>query len=107
MAVSKDLQAQDFSTFQSVQQPKPPTIASAATIAPVTGLTVLSGTVAIANITPPLDGFHVLWFIPTAALPAFLLTGNIANAGAISTANVPFCAVYLPTTAKYHIMSKA
>jgi hypothetical protein len=104
---SKDLLAQDFCTFQVENQPKPPTIASAATIVPVHGLTVVSGVVAIANITPPLDGFHVLWFIPTGALPAFLLTGNVVNAGAVSTANVPFAAVYNPVTKKYHIMAKA
>lgn len=40
-----DLLHQNFETVQSDQQPFPPTIASAATIAPTTKLTFLTGTV--------------------------------------------------------------
>lgn len=105
---SLDLTAQNLSPFQTNQQlPGVVTIASAATIAPTTFLTVVTGVVAIANITPPATGMHMLCLVPTGALPAFLLTGNITNAGAISTANVPFFAIFNPVTGKYNIAGKA
>jgi hypothetical protein len=107
MPAANTLNFQDFTTPQSNLQPKPVTLASAATIAPVTPLTVVTGTTQIVTITPPFDGFHVLWFLPTGALPAFSVAGNVLNAGAVSTANVPFEAIYNPITGKYSILGKA
>lgn len=102
MAVSKDLSFQDLSTVAGLQSPKPPTIASAATVAPITFLTLISGTVAIATITPPADGAHLLCFIFTTTTPvAFTTTGNI-NHVATPTQNLPMFLVFNPNTGKYH-----
>jgi hypothetical protein len=91
----------ELATPQSLQQPFPPTIASAATIAPVHLVTFITGTVAVGTITPPIEGAHVLILIFTNASPAVLLTsGNIKTATA-PVQNVPVIAVYDPATAKY------
>lgn len=63
MPGSLDLQFQDLSTVQSNQQQKPIIMPSAAIIAPKTKLTFLTGSVAIATITPPATGYHELTFI--------------------------------------------
>ena len=98
-----DLNFQDFSTVQSDKQPTPKTIASAATIAPTGMLTFVTGTVQVANITPPVTGAHVLIFIFTNAAPgALLTTGNIQRA-AQPVQNVPVMFVFDPITAKYWI----
>lgn len=105
MATSKDLMAADLASPQSALQQKPVTIASAATIAPITGLTIVTGTVQVATITPPADGFHVLWFKFTNAAPgALLTTGNIETAYTPIT-NRPFAMIYDPNIAKYAPMS--
>ena len=102
MATSKALSFQDLSTVQSEQQPKPPTIASAATIAPTTFLTVITGTVAIATVTPPAEGTHMLCFVFTTTTPtAFTTSGNILPATAPKQ-NTPTFLVYNPVTGKYH-----
>lgn len=96
-----DLLFQNLSTVQSNEQPTPPTIASAATIAPTTLITFITGTVAIANITPPVSGAHMLVLIFTNASPAvLLLTGNIKVATA-PVQNVPVLLFYDPVTALY------
>jgi len=103
-----DLLFQNFSTVQSNQQQGPQTIAAAATIAPQSFLTIITGTTAIANIVPPVTGTHLLMFIPTGALLAFLNTGNIdaAGVGAVSVAGQAFFMVYNPLTQKYYSMGK-
>lgn len=102
MSESKDLNFQNLSTVQGAQQPKPNTIASAATVAPSTFLTVITGTVAIATITPPADGTHMLCFVFTTTTPtAFTTTGNILPATAPKQ-NTPTFLVYNPVTGKYH-----
>jgi len=103
MPESKDLSFQNLSTVQGAVQPKPPTIASAATVAPSTFLTFISGTVAIATVTPPADGQHMLVFVFTTTTPvAFTTTGNIKTV-ATPTQNVPMFLVYNPTEAKYYV----
>jgi hypothetical protein len=73
-----DLSFQNLSTVQSDKQPLPPTIASAATIAPTTKLTFITGAVQVATITPPVSGYCELTLCFTNASPgAFLTTGNI------------------------------
>lgn len=102
MTQSNDLNFQNLSTVAGVTQPKPPTIASAATVAPTTFLTLISGTVAIATVTPPADGAHMLCFIFTTTTPtAFTTTGNL-NHVATPTQNLPMFLVYNPNTGKYH-----
>jgi len=97
-----DANFQDLSTVQSDKQPTPPTVASAATIAPVHGLTIVSGTVAIADITPPATGFHMLAIVHNNASPAtYLTSGNILNA-VIPTQNVPCLFWYDPSQKKYY-----
>lgn len=97
-----DLNFQDLSTVASGQQPKPATIASAATVAPSTFLTFISGTVAIATITPPVTGAHMLVFVFTTTTPtAFTTTGNI-KAVATPTTNLPVVLVYNPIEGKYY-----
>lgn len=96
---------QDLSDVQSGLQPNPKTIASAATIAPTTKMTIVTGTVAVATVTPPMDGFHVLWFKFTNAAPAALVTtGNIETAYT-PIQNRPFAMLYDPTTSKYAPMA--
>lgn len=98
-----DLNFQDISTVQSNLQPKPVTLASAATIAPTTFITFVTGTVTIATITPPVSGQHMLILIFTNASPGITLTsGNIQRA-ATPIQNVPTIFVYDPLTAKYWV----
>lgn len=90
---------QQLSTVQGPTTPKPGTLASAATIAPTTFLTVLTGAVGIATITPPVPFGHMLalQFAGTAGL---LATGNILTAKA-SVAGEVMLVVYNPNIAKY------
>ena len=94
-----DLNFQDFSTVQSGLQQKPVTVASAATIVPVSFLTILTGNVAVVNITPPLSGLHMLavQFAGTAGVTA---AGNIATATASVVGQIMLL-IYNPNTAKY------
>ena len=79
----------------------PNTIASAATITPVHKMTFVTGTVAVATITPPVDGYHFLVLVFTNATPAVMLTnGNILRAVA-PVQNVPLLLHYDPSTKKY------
>lgn len=94
-----DIDFQQLSTVQNATMPKPATIASAATIAPTTALTFISGTAAIVNITPPVSGFHILFLWPLAAF-TFTTAGNIS---AVLTAVIGSVVVlfYNPITQKY------
>ena len=97
-----DLDFQLLSTVSNSGQPKAATVASAATIAPTTYLTMVSGTVAIANITPPVTGWVQLAFVFTTTTPtAFTTTGNIA-AVTTPTQNVLLLGVYNPVTSKWY-----
>lgn len=98
---SADLNFQQLSTVQSAVQPKPPTLASATTVAPTTFLTFISGTTAIATVTPPADGAHMLVFVFTTTTPvAFTTAGNVLR---ISTPvqNIPVILIWDPVQAKY------
>ena len=96
------LNFQDISTVQSELQQKPATLASAATIAPITFLTFITGTVQIATITPPVPGCHLLITIHTNAAPVdYLTTGNILNA-VDPAQNLMNFFVYDPIQAKYY-----
>jgi hypothetical protein len=96
-----DLLCANFDTVQSNQQPNPPTFAAAATIAPQTRLTFLTGTTQVATITPPVTGYHELVLIFTDANPgALLTTGNIKTAYT-PLQNKSFSLHYDPATAKY------
>jgi energy-converting hydrogenase Eha subunit C len=94
-----EVQFQDFSTVQSLLQQKPQTIASAATIAPVSFLTVLTGNTAVVTITPPLTGLHMI-AIQFAGVAGVTAAGNILTATA-SVAGQIMLLVYNPVSAKY------
>lgn len=102
MTVSQDLLAANFATVQSNLQKVPNTIASTTTIAPSTFITFVSGTEAVATITPPISGQHMLVLIFTTTSPGTMLTsGNILNA-IVPTSALPTLMFYDPSQAKYY-----
>jgi len=78
---------------------KATTIASAATIAPVSFLTVLTGAVAVVNIVPPVPFAHML-ALQAAGTAGVTAAGNIATAKASVVGEIMLL-VYNPATAKY------
>lgn len=103
MALSNDYDAWDLMTVATGLSPKPVTIASAATIAPTTFLSFISGTTAIATVTPPVDGAHLLAMIFTTTTPvAFTTTGNI-KAVATPTQNILTFLMWNPLESKYYV----
>ena len=97
-----DLNFQQLSTVQNSSQPQPVTLDSAATIAPLTFVTFITGTVQIATITPPVTGAHLLITIHTDASPTdYLTNGNILNA-VDPAQNLMNFFVYDPIQAKYY-----
>ncbi len=98
-----DLMYRDIATVHSDKNPAPVTIASTTTIAPTTFLSMISGTTAVATITPPVTGAHMLAFVHTTTTPtAYTTSGNIANV-ATPTTSIPILAIYNPLTAKYYL----
>lgn len=96
-----DLMHQDLQTPQSNMQQSPATLVSAATITPITKLSFVTGTVQVANITPPVSGYCELAFCFTNGAPgAFVTTGNIHTAYTPIT-NQIFVLYYDPSTAKW------
>jgi hypothetical protein len=75
------------------------TLASAATIAPVSFFTVLTGNVAVATITPPVTHGHTLC-LQFAGTAGVLASGNILTAQA-SVVGIAMLLVYNPNTGKY------
>ncbi len=100
----RDLIFQQLSTVQDDKMPSPKTIASASSIAGAieTFMSIITGTVAIATITPPVNGQHMLVLVFTNANPGGVTTGgNIANA--VDPAQyVPVLLFYNPITALYY-----
>ncbi len=100
---SNDLLFQNLSTVQGAQQQKPNTIASAATVAPTSFITFISGTVAIATITPPADGQHMLVFIFTTTTPvAFTTSGGNIKRVSTPVQNIPVILLWNPNENKYY-----
>jgi hypothetical protein len=102
-----DLNFQDLMPVQSKLQQNPVTLASAATIAPTTALTVVTGTTSVATITPPVTGFHILWFKYTNAAPGALATSGNIETAYTPVQNRPFALLYDPNIAKYMPMTVA
>lgn len=99
-----DLEFQNLSTVQNSLQPKPVTVAAAATIAPSTFITFVTGTTVVATITAPVTGAHMLALIFTATNPGtFTTTGNILQAVAPTTNGGVTFMVYNPLTGKYSV----
>lgn len=101
-----DLNFQNISTVQNKNQPAPVTITAAATIAPTTFLTIVAGVTAVATITPPVTGSHMLAIVMSSTNAAgFTTTGNILVASVTNSElwqNKANLFVYNPLTAKYH-----
>lgn len=98
-----DLLFQNFSTVQSNQQPKPNTVASAATLTLTSFLTFVTGTVQLANITPPTTGLCMVVLVFTNAAPGlFLTTGNLQRA-LQPVQNVPVIAIYDPVSGEWWV----
>jgi hypothetical protein len=95
-----DLDHANLRTVQSNLQPKPLTIVAAATIAPQTFLTVLSGTTEVATITPPATGCHMLAIQAGTTTAAFTTSGNIVGLTTASTTQ-PALFIWNPVTSKY------
>lgn len=107
MSVSADLYFQNFGVAQSQQQSLPPTIASAATIAPTTRFTFLTGTTQVATITPPTTGYCEVVLCFTNASPgAFATSGNILT-GYQPVQNRPVTLCYDPASVKWYVMTVA
>lgn len=104
-----DLLFQNISTVQSNQQPAPNTVASTtAAIAVQTFMTLVSGTVNVGTITPPVSGQHMLALIFTNASPGQIVTtGNILVGSTTVTQNVPVLLLYNPNNAKYYVVRGA
>lgn len=102
-----DIDAQQLNTFQTAIMPKPTTIASAATIAPSTFLTFITGTAQLQTITPFVSGAHLIMLVFTNAAPgAFLTTGNIQRAFT-PLQNNPVLLAYDPGSNKYWVLGYA
>lgn len=103
MSTSVDATIQNFNSNQTNQQPLPPTIAAAATIAPTTKLTFLTGTTQVATITPPTSGYCEITLCFTNGSPgAFLTSGNIQIAYQ-PIQNRPIDLCYDPSSAKWWV----
>lgn len=97
-----DLQHQNFQLGQSKAQPSNKTIASATTVAPTGLITFISGTTAIATITPPIEGSHLVVMIHTNASPtAYTAAGNI-NQVVTPVQDEPVLFWYDPASATYY-----
>jgi hypothetical protein len=101
-----DLNHQNIATVQNNLQPQPVTVVAAATIAPTTFLTIVTGVTAVATITPPVTGAHMLAIVLAATNSAgFVTTGNVLVASVTNSelwADKVNLFVYNPITAKYH-----
>ena len=86
-------------TVQGPSAPRAGTLASAATVAPTTFLTVLTGNTAVATITPPLAQGHML-ALQFAGTAGVLASGNILTAKASVVGEVMLL-VYNPNSNKY------
>lgn len=97
----------DFYSAQSGQQPKPTTVASAATLTPTQKFTRITGTVSITRIVPPdPKGYCELTLVFTSAYAAALNTG-VATQGGIavaytSVADRPIDICYDPRTGLWY-----
>ena len=96
-----DLLSANYTSPQSDKQPNPPTLASAATLVPTTKLTFVTGTVQVANITPPVTGYCELAFCFTNGAPGALLTSGNIQAAYTPIQNQVFVLYYDPSTAKW------
>lgn len=79
-----------------------PAIASAATIAPTHPVHHVTGTAAIATITPPDPGFQGEITLIADAIWTWTAAGNISQAGTVTAAGRHHKFLYDPATAKWY-----
>lgn len=100
-----DLLFQQLSTVQSDKQIQPNTLASAATIAPTTKLTRLTGTTPVTNITPPVSGYCELTFVWTTGTANGFTSGGGVNGIAVTYTTItdrPIDLCFDPRTALWY-----
>lgn len=100
-----ELNFQTLSSVQGSQSPQPVTMAAAATVAPTTRLTFLTGTTQLATVTPPVTGHHELILCFTDGSPGALLTSGNIKTAYTPIQNRPFALQYDPITAKYWVQA--
>jgi hypothetical protein len=88
-----------YPSYYSSAVTSPPTVASATTIAPTTSIFFVSGTTAVATITPP-SGINVITIIPSGAFTT-TTAGNIALASTAVVSKI-LIMVYDSATAKWY-----
>lgn len=104
-AGTDELNRYNLAEPQNTLNTKPNTYAAAATIAPVHKFSFVTGTTQVATITPPITGFHILWFCFTNGSPGALLTSGNIQTAYTPIQNRPFAMLYDPSLAKYLPMS--
>ena len=102
MAIS-DFIFQQMSTVQDGKQGSVITITAAATIAPVNFVTRVTGNTAIATITPPVTGMHMLAIVP-GTTTGFTTGGNVSGA-TTTVSGRAYLFVYDNVTATYYVVS--
>lgn len=79
MSAAPELNFQNFNPIQGPTQPKPVTLAAAATITPTTALTFVTGTIQVANVTPPVpEAYCSIKLCFTNGAPGAFLTNGTA-----------------------------
>ena len=91
--------ASDWAALNPSNFSVPGTLVSAATIAPISFFTVLTGNTAVATITPPVPHAHMLC-LEFAGVAGVVATGNIKTAQA-SVVGIGMLLIYNPATGKY------
>ena len=102
---SSDYIFERLSTVQNDKQATPKTIASASDISatPIeTFITFVTGTTAIATITPPAAGQHMLVLIFINVAPGGVTTGGNILVATDPAQNVPLLLFYDPIQQKYY-----
>lgn len=100
--MADDLNFQQMSSVQNNLQPTSTRLAAAATIAPTTFITFVSGTTNVATVTPPVTGNHLLALIFTDNSPGDILTtGNCIGTTNV-VKNIPVLLFYDTVAAKYY-----
>lgn len=95
---------QNLSTVQSGLQPGPNTLASTTTINPTSFITLVSGTIDVETVTPPVAGQHMIVLVFTDVTPGSLLTtGNIPVGSTTLAQDVPMLLFYNPFEAIYYL----
>lgn len=106
MSVAGAILQGQLTTPQGGIMPKPVTFAAASTIAPTTLVSFVAGTTAVATVTPPVEGQHILCIIPTSTNWAGMVTtGNVIVASVTNGTNWQnrvVVLVYNPINQKYY-----